>query len=80
METVFVDGAAQRLQLRDFVADDQQLELGASLAPAHQMKRLDEPLEILVWLDVADVKDVCMAQLIALPNLLRQDCGVRLRQ
>ena len=67
MDVVLVHGAPERLEFRDFVADDQQLELGAPLR-THEVERFNQPLEILVGLDVADVKQIGMAQLVALPR------------
>ena len=41
---------------------------GSSLLP-HEMKRLDEPLEILVRLDVADIQQIRVAQLVPLARI-----------
>ncbi len=65
VQLVTVHGPAQRRVLRDLVADDQQLDV-LELAAAHHVKGLDEPLEVLVRLDVAGVQNERLGELIPL--------------
>ena len=71
MQLVTMDGAAQRGVLRDLVADDEQLHVPqvGTLVP-QEMKRIDQPFEILVGLDIARVKDERGRELVALADAL----------
>ena len=60
-------GAAQRRQLRDLVADDEQLDV-LELAGPQLVEGLDQPHEVLVRLDVADVEDEPVIELIPLAH------------
>ena len=61
--------ATQRRVLRDFTAGNQKLQVVIPSRLAEQHKRVDEPLDILVRLDVPGVHDEPLMQLIALPHL-----------
>ena len=56
VQLVPVHGAPQRRVLRDLVADDHQLQVVEAALLPHQVERLDQPLEVLVRLDVAGVQ------------------------
>jgi hypothetical protein len=71
MDAVLVHGAPEGLQLGNLIPDNQEFQLGAPLR-AHQIEGFEQPLEVLVRLDVADVEQVGMAQLIALSGLGHQ--------
>ena len=58
-------GATQRRVLRDVVADDDQLQMIETRLP-DQMERVEQPLDVLVRLDVADVQRELALELIAL--------------
>ena len=66
VQLVAMNGAAKRRQLRDLVADDEQLEI--VVRAAQLAEGLDEPHEILVRLDVADVQHELVIELIALAD------------
>ena len=66
-------GAPQRRQLRDLVADDEQLQLVDPAGAARE--RLDQPHEVLVRLDVADVEDELVIELVALADARRPLLG-----
>jgi len=67
VQLVLVDGAPKRGQLRDLVANDQQLQV-VEASPAQPVERLDQPHEVLVRLDVADVENELVIELIALAD------------
>src|SRR5581483_9168746 len=68
------DGAAQVGMARDFVADDDQLEVGeeifASEFGLQRGERLDDADEILVWADASGIEDERVGDLITLPDEL----------
>ncbi len=76
VQVVRVDGAPQLGVLRDVTADDQQLERVVAVL-VQVMDRLDQPLEVLVRLDVADVEHERFVQLEPLADAL--DLVVRRR-
>jgi hypothetical protein len=60
---------AQVRILREFIADDQQLHiLGSALA--HDRERLNQPVDVLVRLDVAGVQDERSGQQETLPHAI----------
>ena len=67
VQLVAVHRAPQRRQLRDLVADDQQLQV-LELARAQLVERLDQPHQVLVRLDVADVEHEPVIELVALAH------------
>ena len=64
---MLVHGAAERRVPRDLVADQHELQM-IEAAVAHEMERLDQPLEVLVRLHVAGVQHELVVQLIALAD------------
>ena len=70
VQLVPVHRTPQPLVLRDLVADDDQLQrLERRLLP-QLVERVDQPLEVLVRLDVADVERERVLQLVARPHPL----------
>ena len=67
VELMRVHRATQRRVLRDFVADEHELQM-IEAALAHEIERLDQALEVLVRLDVAGVEHELVVQLIALAH------------
>ena len=67
VELVAMYRLPQHRILRQLVADDDQLEVVRTGAPRDR-KRLDQPLDVLVRLDVAHVEHEWVIQLVALPR------------
>ena len=67
VELMMVDRTPQRRVLRDVVADQHELQV-IQAAAAHQLERFDQPLEVLVRLDVAGVEHELVVELIALAD------------
>ena len=79
VQLVPVHRSPQRRQLRDLVADDQQLQV-VEAARAQLGERLDQPHQVLVRPDVADVEHELVFQLIPLPHALDRLRGGRRRE
>ena len=72
VELVTVHRLSQHRILRQLVADDDQLEVVRAGAPRDR-KRLDQPPDVLVRLDVADVEHERMIKLVPLPRQVHVD-------
>ena len=83
VELVRVNGASQRRELRDLVADNEQLQV-VEAAMSQHVVRLDEPDEVLVRLDIADIQHEALCKLVAFADachiLLRRRAHGNVRQ